>query len=107
MRGRHAKVRTQFVEAHRATGGAAAAAAQACHARRRSLLLRATVSLVQTRKPALAFIFVTLVLDILGIGLIIPNLPLLVKQFTGNNTEAASHAVGWLASLYSLMQFGC
>lgn len=64
------------------------------------------MSLVQTRKPALAFIFVTLVLDVLGVGIIIPNLPLLVKNFSGGNTEAASHAVGWLASLYSLMQFG-
>ena len=69
-------------------------------------LLRAVVSLVQTRKPALAFIFVTLVLDVLGVGIIIPNLPLLVKSFSGGNTETASHAVGWLASLYSLMQFG-
>ncbi len=64
------------------------------------------MSLVQNRKPALTFIFVTLVLDVLGVGLIIPNLPLLVKNFSGGSTAAASHTVGWLASLYSLMQFG-
>jgi len=57
------------------------------------------------RKPALAFIFVTLVLDILGIGLIIPILPKLVESFHGGSVTAASHTYGWLAALYSLMQF--
>jgi DHA1 family tetracycline resistance protein-like MFS transporter len=58
------------------------------------------------RKPALGFIFVTLFLDILGIGLIIPILPKLIEQLTGGNVSAASHTFGWLAALYSLMQFG-
>lgn len=57
------------------------------------------------RKPALAFIFVTLCLDILGIGLIIPILPRLVAEFSGGNTAQASHTVGLLAALYALMQF--
>ncbi len=58
------------------------------------------------RKPALGFIFVTLLLDILGIGLIIPILPTLIEQLCGGNVSSASTAVGWLAALYSLMQFG-
>src|SRR6185436_4060647 len=57
------------------------------------------------RKPALGFIFVTLALDILGIGLIIPILPKLVEKFEGGDIAAASHTVGLLAALYSLMQF--
>jgi DHA1 family tetracycline resistance protein-like MFS transporter len=57
------------------------------------------------RKPALAFIFVTLVIDILGIGLIIPILPNLVQEFRGGNVTAASETFGLLAALYSLMQF--
>lgn len=57
------------------------------------------------RKPALGFIFVTLFLDILGIGLIIPILPKLVTQLQGGNVAAASHSVGLLAALYALMQF--
>ena len=60
-----------------------------------------------SRKPALAFIFVTLFLDIFGIGLIIPILPKLIEQFSGGNVSAASHTYGWLAALYSLMQFLC
>ncbi len=57
------------------------------------------------RAPALGFIFVTLFLDILGIGLIIPVLPRLVETLQGGNVSAASHTVGVLAALYSLMQF--
>ncbi|HSH95272.1 MAG TPA: TCR/Tet family MFS transporter [Roseimicrobium sp.] len=57
------------------------------------------------RKPALGFIFVTLVLDILGIGLIIPILPKLVENLAGGGVSEASHAFGLLAALYSLMQF--
>lgn len=62
---------------------------------------------MKTRKAAIGFIFVTLFLDILGIGLIIPILPRLIESLQGGNVSAASHTVGLLASLYSLMQFLC
>ena len=62
-------------------------------------------TIVSTRKPALGFIFVTLFLDIFGIGLIIPILPKLIEEMSGGNVAAASHTYGWLAALYSLMQF--
>ena len=57
------------------------------------------------RKPALGFIFITLALDILGIGLIIPILPNLVQKFQGGSVPAALTTVGLLFMLYSLMQF--
>ena len=60
---------------------------------------------MRDRKPALAFIFITLFLDILGIGLVIPILPKLIEQFRGGDLTAASHTYGWLAALYALMQF--
>lgn len=59
------------------------------------------------RQPALAFIFVTLFLDILGIGLIVPILPKLVEQLAGGGVAPASHYYGLLAALYGLMQFLC
>lgn len=59
------------------------------------------------RKPALGFIFVTLVLDILGIGLIVPILPKLVETLHGGGVAEASSVYGLLAALYSLMQFIC
>jgi MFS transporter, DHA1 family, tetracycline resistance protein len=43
------------------------------------------------RQPALVFIFITLFLDILGIGLIVPILPKLVESFQGGSIAAASH----------------
>jgi DHA1 family tetracycline resistance protein-like MFS transporter len=63
------------------------------------------VSFVPRRKPAIIFIFITLVLDIIGIGLIVPILPKLVETFQGGDVVAASHTYGALAALYSLMQF--
>lgn len=57
------------------------------------------------RKPALIFIFITLFLDILGIGLIVPILPKLVEELAGGGVDRASFYYGWLAGLYALMQF--
>lgn len=59
------------------------------------------------RKPALVFIFVTLLLDILGIGLIIPILPRLIENLIGNDIVQASRMYGMLGALYALMQFVC
>jgi DHA1 family tetracycline resistance protein-like MFS transporter len=56
-------------------------------------------------QPAVIFIFITLFLDIFGIGLVVPVLPRLVEEMQGGNVEAASHTVGWLGALYALMQF--
>ncbi len=57
--------------------------------------------------PAIGFIFFTLFLDILGIGLIIPVLPKLIEEFTGNNTSNAAFYTGVLSAVYALMQFIC
>jgi MFS transporter, DHA1 family, tetracycline resistance protein len=56
-------------------------------------------------QPAILFIFITLFLDVFGIGVIVPVLPKLVEQLQGNDLQAATHAVGWLGALYALMQF--
>jgi MFS transporter, DHA1 family, tetracycline resistance protein len=57
------------------------------------------------RKPALGFIFITLVLLVLGFGIIIPVLPNLVKQFNGGNVAQGSSSYGWLVGVYAVMQF--
>jgi len=58
-----------------------------------------------SRKPALVFIFITLVLDILGMGLIVPILPKLVEQLRGEGVPEAARIYGLLAAIYALMQF--
>ena len=60
---------------------------------------------MKSRKPALSFIFITLFLDVLGLGLIIPILPKLIESFSDYNVSAAATTVGILAGLYALMQF--
>ncbi|MBI2516596.1 MAG: TCR/Tet family MFS transporter [Opitutae bacterium] len=57
------------------------------------------------RAPAVGFIFVTLVLAIVGFGLLIPVLPKLIVQFQSGDIAAGSHAYGWIVSSYALMQF--
>lgn len=54
---------------------------------------------------AIIFILITMFIDILGIGIIIPVLPELVKEFAGGSTSLASWYVGLIAASYSLMQF--
>ena len=57
------------------------------------------------RPPALGFIFVTLVLLVLGFGIIIPVLPGLVTQFEGGSVAQGSNAYGSLIGVFALMQF--
>lgn len=57
------------------------------------------------RQAALVFILITLFIDILGIGIIIPVLPELVKQFVGGDTALAGRYVGVISASYALMQF--
>lgn len=58
-----------------------------------------------SHKPAVRFIFLTLLLDVLGFGLIIPVAPRLVEQLGGGTEADAARYVGLLAATYSAMQF--
>ncbi|AFZ67702.1 TCR/Tet family MFS transporter [Deinococcus peraridilitoris] len=57
------------------------------------------------RKPAaLVFVLATLLIDVMGIGLIIPVLPSLVKQLAGGEA-AGAQMLGILTAVYAAMQF--
>ncbi len=56
------------------------------------------------RTPGLGFIFVTLLLDTMGFGLIIPVGPRLIEHLQGGGEAEAAPIVGWLAATYALMQ---
>jgi DHA1 family tetracycline resistance protein-like MFS transporter len=56
-------------------------------------------------KKALSFIFITLVLDVTGIGLVIPVLPGLIRDLGGVEMSKASVIGGWLSFAYASMQF--
>ncbi len=57
-------------------------------------------------KASQTFILVTIFLDVLGIGLIIPVLPSLIGTLT-DSQAAQAHWYGWLASAFGIMQFLC
>ena len=59
----------------------------------------------EPRRSTLIFIFVTVVLDVLALGIVIPVLPNLVKMFEGGNTASAAQVVGLLGSLGAAIQF--
>lgn len=57
------------------------------------------------RRAALAFIFVTIVLDMFALGMIIPVLPHLVEDFMGGDTAGAAKVYGVFGTVWALMQF--
>jgi MFS transporter, DHA1 family, tetracycline resistance protein len=57
------------------------------------------------RPAALLFIFITLLIDVMGLGIIIPVLPKLLSGFLGNDLSEASRYGGYLMFSYAAMQF--
>ena len=57
------------------------------------------------RKHALAFVAVTVLLDTIGFGLIIPVMPRLLVDLTGDSLSRAAIDGGWLSFVYAAMQF--
>ena len=50
-------------------------------------------------------ILVTILLDMIGLGIIVPVLPELIEQLTGNGIAHAAVIGGYLVFVYALMQF--
>ena len=59
----------------------------------------------EARRAALVFIFITVLIDILAFGLIIPVLPHLVEQFVGGDTRTAAWWVGIFGTVFAAIQF--
>ncbi|MFM9946579.1 MAG: TCR/Tet family MFS transporter [Saprospiraceae bacterium] len=59
----------------------------------------------QVRGNALMFIFITILIDVIGIGIIIPVLPKLITELTGGGMSEAARYGGWLMFAYAIMQF--
>ena len=57
------------------------------------------------RGAAVAFIFVTILLDMFALGLILPILPKLVESFVDNDTASAARIFGLFGTAWALMQF--
>jgi DHA1 family tetracycline resistance protein-like MFS transporter len=59
------------------------------------------------KQAALGFIFITLLVDIIGFGLIIPVMPRLIAQLENCTISQASIYGGYLLFAYAIMQFLC
>ncbi|WP_226467955.1 TCR/Tet family MFS transporter [Luteimonas panaciterrae] len=57
------------------------------------------------RRAALMFIFITVLIDVLSFGLIIPGLPHLVKNFVGGDTSTASYWIAVFGTMFAAIQF--
>src|SRR3954467_13899445 len=60
---------------------------------------------MKPRKAAVVFIFITVTLDMLALGLIAPVLPKLVLNFLGGDTPNAAKVFGIFGTVFALMQF--
>jgi len=56
------------------------------------------------RRAAVAFVLVTLLLDAIGFGIVVPIMPELVRQLAHVEAGAASVMVGWLIATFALAQ---
>ena len=59
----------------------------------------------KTSKASLGFIFATILIDVIGIGIIIPVIPSLIENLNGEGLSEASKIGGWLIFSYAIMQF--
>ncbi|MGJ7526391.1 TCR/Tet family MFS transporter [Variovorax sp. GB1P17] len=61
----------------------------------------------RARRAALAFIFVTVLIDFLAFGLILPGLPHLVERLAGGSTATAAYWIAVFGTAFAAIQFIC
>ena len=57
------------------------------------------------KQAAIGFIFITMLIDITGWGIIIPVIPKLIKELINGDISEAAKIGGWLTFAYSITQF--
>ncbi len=57
------------------------------------------------KQAAIGFIFITLLIDVIGLGIIIPVMPSLIEELIHGSLSDAAKYSGWLMLSYSVMQF--
>ena len=60
-----------------------------------------------TGRKAILFIFITVLVDSIGFGIILPVMPELIMELTGADLSAASRYSGWLYFAFASVQFFC
>src|ERR1700712_2526006 len=58
-----------------------------------------------SKNAAIGFIFITLLIDVIGFGIIIPVLPKLIQQLSNSSISQASRIGGWMLFAFAATQF--
>ncbi len=66
---------------------------------------QSTANTPKAAKSSIAFVFMVVLIDMIGFGIIMPVLPELITEITGDNLSNAAVHAGWLAFAYAVMQF--
>ena len=66
-----------------------------------------TTSPQPVSKNAIVFVLITVLLDIIGFGIIIPVLPQLIETIGDITLAEAAKMAGWMAFAYAIAQFAC
>ncbi len=59
----------------------------------------------KSNSRSLTFIFITVLIDVIGLGIIVPVLPTLISELIDGNLSQAAAYGGWLMFSYAIMQF--
>ncbi len=59
------------------------------------------------KQAALGFIFITLLIDVTGFGIIIPIIPTLIQELANCSLSQAAVYGGWMQTTFAIMQFVC
>ncbi len=57
------------------------------------------------KQAAIGFIFITMLIDVIGWGIIIPVIPALIEQLIDGDISEAAKIGGWLTFAYAITQF--
>lgn len=60
---------------------------------------------LKNRSASMIFIFITILVDVIGIGIIIPVIPSLIENLSEGGLSEASRIGGWLIFAFAIMQF--
>jgi MFS transporter, DHA1 family, tetracycline resistance protein len=65
------------------------------------------MSRTRAGRSAVLFIFIAVLVDVIGLGIIVPVIPRLIMDLTGEGVSRAAIYGGWLWFAYAVMQFFC
>ncbi len=68
---------------------------------------QANDNFISPARSTVLLIFIIVLIDTMGLGIIYPVLPRLIEKLTGEGISGAAKTGGWLTAAYAIMQFIC